>query len=38
MYVPTWALCLLSAIGGAILAFLGLVVAVVIQQSKKKGE
>lgn len=39
MYVPTWVLCLLSAIGGGILAFLGMVVAVVIQQSnKKKGE
>ena len=38
MYVPMWVLCLLSAVGGAILAFLGMVVAVVIQQSRKKGE
>ena len=38
MYVPTWALCLLSAIGGGVLTFLGMVVVVVIQQSKKKGE
>ena len=38
MYIPTWVLCLLSAIGGAIIAFLGMVVAVVIQQRQKKGE
>ena len=39
MFVPTWLICVLCAIGGGILTFLGMVVAVVIQNmNTKKGE
>ena len=36
MYIPVWGMCLLSAIGGALVTFLGAVIAVVISESKKK--
>lgn len=38
MYVPTWVICVLCVLGGALLTFLGMVVAVIIQNSRKKGE
>ena len=36
MYVPTWAICTICVLAGGLLAFLGMVIAVIIQQSRKK--
>lgn len=37
MYVPTWALCLMSAIGGALITLLILIAIVVINAHKGEG-
>lgn len=38
MYIPIWVLCLLSAIGGALLTFLALVAMVIISnRNDEKG-
>lgn len=37
MYVPTWALCLMSAMGGALVTMLVLIAIVVINAHKEEG-
>lgn len=37
MYVPTWALCLMSAMGGALITMLVLIAIVVINAHKEEG-
>lgn len=36
MYIPVWGVCLLSAVGGAVVTFLGAVLAVVFSERKKR--
>ena len=36
MYIPVWGVCLLSAVGGAVVTFLGAVLAVVFSEHKKR--
>lgn len=36
MYIPVWGMCLISAIGGALVTFIGAVLAVVVGEHRKK--
>lgn len=36
MYIPVWGMCLLSAIGGALVTFIGAVLAVVVSERGKR--